>query len=259
MAARLPFLLSIPHGGLCVPECVADRIAIDQTGILEDADCFTPEIYDLSEQVAAVVRADVARAIVDLNRDVSEMPPDFPDGVIKSMTCCGKPVYRQGCFPGPALVDELLAKYYRPYHETLNRRQAEAVIGFDCHSMASKGPPLGPDPGQPRPVVNLGNVHGRSCEMRVLELLADCFRDVFKLDQTDISLNAPFAGGYITRTYGMHEIRWIQIELNRSLYLADDACGLSDPPPLPRPVEELRAMVLDVFQRFYHMTSGQFD
>lgn len=36
---------------------------------------------------------------------------------------------------------------------------------------------------------------------------------------SEIKLNDPFHGGYITKTYGNNPIPWIQIEMNRDMYL----------------------------------------
>ena len=44
-----------------------------------------------------------------------------------------------------------------------------------------------------------------------------------------MTINKPFSGGYITRAYGMRPVPWVQVELNRSLYLAPpwfDRAGL---------------------------------
>ena len=53
----------------------------------------------------------------------------------------------------------------------------------------------------------------------MLELLASCISESYNLDIKDISFNDPFHGGHITKTYGKNPIPWIQIEMNRSLYL----------------------------------------
>ena len=49
--------------------------------------------------------------------------------------------------------------------------------------------------------------------------MSSCFRKVFSLQENEISINHPFAGGYITRKYGSNPLPWIQVELNRALYL----------------------------------------
>jgi N-formylglutamate amidohydrolase len=45
--------------------------------------------------------------------------------------------------------------------------------------------------------------------------LAVCFRETFG---DDVSMNAPFKGGYITRFHAK-EIPWIQIELSREPFV----------------------------------------
>ena len=40
------------------------------------------------------------------------------------------------------------------------------------------------------------------------------------MEKDDVTINDPFAGGYITRTYGNNPVPWVQVEMNRSLYLS---------------------------------------
>jgi len=220
---KYPVLISIPHGGLTIPDAVKNRIRLSQPDIFEDADAFTREIYDMADKAACVVSADMARAVVDLNRRPDDLPPENPDGVIKSHTCYGKTVYRAGLEPDMPLMQDLLRAYYYPYHEriasTLRERRENIVLGLDCHSMAAEGPPISPDRGKTRPVVCLGNFHGRSCPWDMIENLADRFRRAFRLNDEEVAINQPFSGGHITQTYGGHPVPWIQIELSRALYL----------------------------------------
>lgn len=221
MPKPLPFLISIPHGGEQVPPCVQDRVALTRTDILEDGDAFTRRIYDLKDSVRAVIDSDIARAVVDLNRAVTDMPPAHPDGLLKTVTCYRKPVYREGRFPDPPLVERLIREHYQPYHDRIRAavKREDITLGLDCHSMAAQAPPIEAEPGRPRPLICLANAHGQSCPMSHLETLAACFRAVFTLPPDQVMLNDPFAGGFITRTYGDDPIPWIQIEINRSLYL----------------------------------------
>ena len=66
----------------------------------------------------------------------------------------------------------------------------------------------------------LGNAHGASCSHEITRRLTDCLRQAFELEEGDVVLNKPFSGGYITRAYGSYPIPWIQVEMNRALYLA---------------------------------------
>lgn len=220
---QLPFLVSIPHGGTETPDEVRDRTCISLADVLEDSDAFTREIYDVPEGVKGVLKADVARAFVDLNRAEHDRPPANPDGVVKSLTCDGKPIYLPGQEPDEPLIEKLLARYHRPYHqairETLAQLGTDLVLALDCHSMAAVAPEIAPDPGQRRPAFCLGNRHGQACPREMIEILADCLREAFGLGPADVALNRPFAGGYVTRTYGTDPVPWIQVEMSRDLYL----------------------------------------
>jgi formiminoglutamase len=54
-----------------------------------------------------------------------------------------------------------------------------------------------------------------------LEELGDAIADVFGLTTDQIGLNNPFKGGYITRRHGGGRLPWIQVEMNRCLYLGE--------------------------------------
>ena len=220
---KLPFLVSIPHGGTQMPSEVEGMSCIGRADVLEDGDAFTREIYDVAEGVRFVLKADVARAFVDLNRAENDLPPANPDGVVKSKTCYNKPIYLPGREPDGPIVEKLLARYHRPYHRAIQQTLAEAgtdiILALDCHSMAAVGPDVAPDPGQRRPAFCLGNRHGETCPNEMAETLAGCLREVFGLGPSEVTLNRPFAGGYVTRTHGAGSVPWIQVEMSRDLYL----------------------------------------
>ena len=85
------------------------------------------------------------------------------------------------------------------------------MLGIDCHTMAAKGPPIGPDPGKERPLVCLSNADG-TCPQSWMESLARYLEQVF---ETEISINFPFTGGYIIRSHAA-ELPWVQIEFSRT-------------------------------------------
>jgi formiminoglutamase len=219
-----PILLSIPHGGTEVPVEIRDRVTISAKDQFEDSDAFSQEIYSLGSDVIAQVQSLVARVFVDMNRAEDDRPPDNPDGIVKTQTCHGKTVYLPGRELGDASIRQILDVYYFPYHQSIVTALAEhsgLQLALDCHTMEAMAPAIAPDTGQSRPLICLGTNHGKSCPPEVAKRLAACFREAFDFEEKDVVMNKPFAGGYITRTYGEGTLPWVQVEMNRSLYLSE--------------------------------------
>lgn len=215
-------VLSIPHGGIKRPPELDGRLCITERELFDDSDPFVAEIYDLGGGVSRVVKADIARTYVDLNRPRTDVPPNATDGVIKSSTCYRRPIYVKGMEPDAALTDALIRRYYDPYHEAIAEACAEdgPVLGLDCHSMAAVAPEVSPDCSKSeRPAFCLSNGDGTTCTGRQLERMAECISESFGVPRQDIALNRPFRGGHITRSFGNNPVPWMQVEMNRSMYL----------------------------------------
>lgn len=228
---RLPLLLSVPHAGLEVPREAVPYCRLTPADIEADGDGGAAEIYDVKDRVAAFQTTRVARAIVDLNRAEDDRRPD---GVVKTLTSWEVPVYET--FPPENVVETLLARYHRPYHEGLRveARREDVLLGVDCHTMAAEGPPIGPDPGVARPAVCLSDGAG-TCPRAWIEELAACFRDgLASRPGLEVTINRPFTGGHVIRSHA-HELPWIQLELSRGPFLT--------------PAEK-RAVVLAALERF---------
>lgn len=208
----LPLLLSVPHAGLGIPEEVADSCALTPEQVAEDGDEGAAEIYALAAEVERFVTADVARAIVDLNRAEDDRGKD---GVVKTHTCWNVPVYRT--FPSEDRIEALLARHHRPYHARLrDAADGRVRLAVDCHTMAALGPPVGPDPGVERPHVCLSNGEG-TCPDAWMDGLVRCFTREFG---PSVKVNDPFRGGYITRSHAA-EMPWVQLELSRAPFLSN--------------------------------------
>jgi len=216
---KLPFLISIPHGGTKVPDEVLKYNTLHQKDLFFDSDAYTIEIYNLKSKVEEVIKTNIARAYVDLSREIFKMPPDYKDGLIKSHTCYNKKIYKNDL--STDIIEKLLVKYYHPYHNKLAElcENENIILGLDCHSMAEIGPDIAADAFQTRPLINLGDNNGESANTKLTKLLKKAFIEVFSFDESQITINNPFKGGYITRNYGNNPIPFIQIEMNRSLYL----------------------------------------
>jgi formiminoglutamase len=203
------------------PAEVADRVQVPLSLVLADGDAYTGDIYHLDDHVMWVSWTRIARCFVDLNRSPHELPPEAKDGVIKDMTSYGVRVYQAGREPDEELMALLITLYYEPYH----REIAEALkmpglrLALDCHAMAPIGSPVSRDPGQRRPSFCLGNAGGLTCPSPMLEKLASCFVRAFRLPPEEVALNRPFSGGYLTRTYGQGKTPWVQVEINKAMFL----------------------------------------
>jgi formiminoglutamase len=214
----LPILLSVPHAGLRVPSEAKPYCRLKPAEIVADGDEGAAEIYDLKGHVAEFVATDIARAIVDLNRAEDNRRLD---GVVKTVTCWNVSVYHE--FPPEPVVERLLDCYYRPYHRRLSAGiSADIRLCVDCHTMAAVGPPIGPDAGETRPHICLGNGNGDEGGTLTLPRgwtgrLLGSFRDVFG---DAVTTNEPFSGGHITRSHG-RERPWLQLEISRAPFMSN--------------------------------------
>lgn len=223
---KLPLVISLPHAGVRIPPEVESICSLTLEEVIADGDGGAGEIYSFQEEVEGFVTTDVARAIVDMNR----AEDDFrQDGIIKTHTCWGVPVYRS--FPTEDTVNMLVDTYYRPYHGKLSALASSAArLGIDCHTMAAVGPPVGPDAGRQRPHICVSNADG-TLPQKWLQGMAECLETALGVRP---SINDPFLGGYIIRSHSA-ELPWVQLEMSRGPFL---------------PVEEKRTRLLEAFRRF---------
>lgn len=212
--STLPVVISVPHAGVRVPDEVADNCMLSPQEIAEDGDAGAAAIYSIADEVGAFVTTDVARAVVDMNRSRDDRRAD---GVVKTRTCWDVPVYRRPLREPE--IERLLDACHAPYHRRLSELGASGqwLLGIDCHTMASAGPPVGPDPGRERPWICLSNGDG-TCPQEWIEGLAGCFAE---LVDGPVGINDPFRGGYITRSHAA-EMPWLQLELSRTRFMTDE-------------------------------------
>lgn len=232
MDEKLPLLISIPHGGDAIPDEIKGRTSLTARDIFEDGDPLTREIYDFKGKVAACVQADVGRAFVDLNRKASDLPPENPDGVLKLHTLTGKSVYNDGEFPDEALRRRLLDRYYHPYYQEIEGFLGEKKIrlALDCHAMLASPPFFSPTPHEKRPMICLSNggdsrgERGRdrrlTCPPPWIRNLSDCLSRTFDRERGAVRINDPFKGGHLSMFLSRGRVPWIQVEINRDLYLS---------------------------------------
>ena len=211
----LPLFLSVPHAGLVIPPEVERYNRLSPDEIRRDGDEGAAEIYDLRNDVQAFQTTAIARVFIDMNRQVGDRSPD---GIVKTHTCWNIPVYDPT--PPEDIFDQLIERYWKPYHQALtDAAELDVLCGIDCHTMAEFAPQLSPDStGEQRPWVAVGNLGGTSIPDAWTASIVRHLSDQF---EGNVTINAPFAGGYITRTH-VQEMRWFQIELSRGAFMTND-------------------------------------
>eukprot|EP01030_Chromulinospumella_sphaerica_P020229 gene20229-20136_t len=68
---QAPLIVSIPHAGTVIPPEIAEHL-VDHDLAIHDADWFIPQLYAFAEDLdATIVRTDISRTAIDVNRDPS--------------------------------------------------------------------------------------------------------------------------------------------------------------------------------------------
>ena len=236
-----------PHSGQIMPQSFVAQSRLGQADLRQSEDRSVDELFlGCLDAGAPMLRALASRAFVDLNREPYELDPrmfheSLPGymnpgsprvaagfGTIPRLVADGFDIYR-----GRISLPDALARidtYYKPYHRALAGLLNEAqlaeglVLLVDCHSMpASAAKPAGVN-SMPADIV-LGDRFGLACAAEISTWIERFFAG----SGLRIVRNKPYAGGFITETYGapQHARHAIQVEINRSLYMNEVTSQLS--------------------------------
>ncbi len=232
----LPILVDVPHAGEWIPDDVLSEMAVDGNTLKRDLDLYVDQFWtDATDYGATMIRSNVSRYVVDLNRagdDISELtviggkrinkPGYYQDrGVVWRTT-----TDRIDVMSGPmtqAAFDKRIATFHTPYHQAIRSEIDRLVETFgicillDAHSMPSLGRAGHSDSGTYRADIVPGDVKGKSCSL----LLSNTLKHHYKEQGFSVQGNTPYQGGWITRHFGdpKNNIHAIQIEVNRALYM----------------------------------------
>ncbi|MDI9632878.1 MAG: N-formylglutamate amidohydrolase [Methanolinea sp.] len=234
MKKRLPILVSIPHCGVRVPREVRSRVSLSDRALSYYSDPASDLLYDMGDSVISCLRSEISRVVVDLNRPPYHLPPRYPDGVVKTRTSLGQPVWKDGWQPDLPCIHRLLLSHYFPYHAEIDRvllahkPSRRILAGLDCHTMVPVGLPGQPDEGKKRPLFclsNNGDGTGNArpgalptCPAGWILALRDSIREHFA-GKGGVEINHPFHGGFIVNAHYWHTgVPWIQVEMNRAVY-----------------------------------------
>ncbi|WP_204263048.1 N-formylglutamate deformylase [Methylobacterium sp. BTF04] len=218
-----PVVASIPHSGTRIPGRIGKQL--EPPGLaLRDTDWWLDQLYDfLHELNVTVVRTEMSRTVIDLNRDpsgASLYPGIATTTLCPTTTFDGIPFYRTVHEPDEAEVGRRHLTWFQPYHEAVRREIDRlsalhgTVVLYDCHSIRSVVPRL--FTGE-LPHVSIGTNDGSSCSPELASLVAAAFSGS---DYACVT-NGRFKGGWITREYGAPRmgVHAIQVELACRTYM----------------------------------------
>lgn len=264
-AARYPAVFNSPHSGRVYPPEFCSQARLDAVTLRKSEDCYIDDLFAGAADLGCpLLAAHFPRVFLDVNREPYELDPAMFDaplpgfvntsslrvagglGTIPRIVSEGEDIYNQRLSWGDA--QDRIERVYRPYHQALAQliddtaRQFGHAVLIDCHSMPSSAAKLSATRGLPRADIVIGDRYGASCDHSVSQLLEALFKD-FGLS---VVHNKPYAGGFITQSYGRPQngIRALQIEINRALYMNERTLEMT------AGFDELRRVlneVLDVF------------
>ncbi len=231
-----PLVFNSAHSGSDYPKRFLAMTQLDKMSIRQSEDSHVDEIFARAPHMGAIMlKANFPRSYLDVNREPYELDPlMFSDplpkhhntasprvaaglGTLARIVAHNKPIYRERLTLADAQMR--IEGIYRPYHATLQKlltqtaRQFGAAILVDCHSM----PALGRTKKHLPADIVLGDRFGATCS----PVLIDMVDNVLSEAGLTVVRNHPYAGGFITRSYGRPEfgIHAIQIEISRHLYM----------------------------------------
>ena len=236
-----PVIFASPHSGRRYPQSFLEMSVLDLMTLRRSEDSYVDLLIDQAPGLGApLIKAMFPRAYVDVNRSARELDPLVFSGRLPedSETRSNRVLAGFGVIPRLAadsleiyphkipVADGLkrLEQFYRPYHEALEQLVEKTLARFgcaiiiDCHSMPSQSVwPGGQNRRGPDADFVLGDRYGASCAAGLVSLTQGLLTEAGYA----VTRNAPYAGGFVTQTWGRpHEnIHALQIEINRKLYL----------------------------------------
>ena len=231
-----PVVFNSAHSGRVYPERFLAMTRLDHLSIRQSEDAWVDEIFARGPHLGApLLRAHFPRAYLDVNREPWELDPNmFVEplsdrfntssprvaaglGTLARVVAENKPIYRERLTLDDARMR--IEGIYHPYHAALQKLLGEAMSAFgvalliDCHSM----PRINRTGDKAAPDIVLGDRYGTTCAPALIDLVETLFTGA----GLRVARNRPYAGGFVTRSYGrpQHGVHALQIEISRHLYM----------------------------------------
>jgi N-formylglutamate amidohydrolase len=220
-------VLHIPHDSIVIPAQARSQILLTDSELALElqrmTDHFTHSLFAEPSGDAAVVRAEVSRLVVDVERfsnDGLEPMAARGMGAIYNVTSHLAPLRSQLSSEDR---EALLRFWYHPHHEKLEVAVGIAIerhgrcLVIDGHSFPANALPYEvADPDVVRPDICIG-----TDSFHTPKALEQAFVDAFGLGGWNVAVNDPFAGALVpaSRYRTDPRVQAVMVEVNRNLYL----------------------------------------
>lgn len=221
-------VIHVPHSSTNLPIDIRQIILLNNDELNKElllmTDWYVEELF-CSDRVA-LVKNEYSRLVFDPERfrnDEDESMSKVGMGAIYTKTSSGN-VLRE---IDPNLNEELLKKYYDPYHSRfndvvccINNIFGKCLI-IDAHSFPSKALPYEKSSGKKRPDICIG-----TCDFHTPKKLSQFASDYFTSKKMTVALDYPYSGSITPMKFykKTKKISTVMIEINRSLYM-DEKTG----------------------------------
>lgn len=239
--AAAPVLFEIPRSGAEYPRDFRSIAAL--TDLQRSISMYVEECYaGVVDAGATWLYAHCPNTVIDLNRhqldiDPAQLEGAWPEalqpgpktasgiGLIPTVCSGTRPLY-DAKLP-VAEVQKRLEHYYWPYHNEVTRLlegfRARHGIAFhlSCHSMPAMPAANAPDAGRRRSDFDLGDRNGTTCGAELVEAVEGALKGF----GYTVTRNVHYVGAESVRKHGAPDraIHSLQIEMNRSLYMDEEA------------------------------------
>jgi N-formylglutamate deformylase len=227
---RQPIVGNIPHSGIYIPADVSRTFLLDEASLSAflglATDWYTDQLFSAISSIGGVsLISNVSRLVVDTERyEIDSEEPQAANGlgVIYTSTYTGQQLR---ALPSPFEREQLLQRYYRPYHAELTRIVSECLekhqrcCVIDCHSFAGNSMSYDAYSAEQLPDICLGT-DSHHTPPELVELL---IKDV-TVSGYSVAVNKPYSGTLVPLSfYGCKGVSGIMIEVNKRIYL-EDSC-----------------------------------
>ncbi len=225
----VPIILSVPHSGTKFPVKIKSHYKKRMRRHLDDTDWYVDRLYEFASSLGiTVIKANLSRWVIDLNRDSKSVPLYDDDRLITSNTPItdffGNKIYRtKELEPDQKEINRRLNTYYWPYYRQITtlledrKKRFGHVLLWDAHSIRHRVSTIQKDP---LPDMILGNNDQTTAHPNLIKSALEGLRS----GDFGVNHNTPFKGGHITRYFGKPEnnVHTLQLEMNKILYMDDN-------------------------------------